>query len=183
MKRLKKQRQPLKFTTSHITLFTRSHLQRQFELSLTVASTHLNDCLLAGPPFLNDMCMILLRFRTFPYGLSADIEKAFLHVGLDDNDRDFTRFLWLSDPMNPESVFNTFRFKTVLFGSTSSPFLLNATLRCHLQNYDQAVAHDIKNNIYVDNVISGCENETDTVQYYNEAQSIMQNASTIVGIK
>ena len=123
------------------------------------------------------MCTILLRFRTFPYGLSADIEKAFLHVGLDDNDRDFTRFLWLSDPMNPESVFNTFRFKTVLFGSTSSPFLLNATLRCHLQNYDQAVAHDIKNNIYVDNVISGCENETDTVQYYNEARSIMQNAN------
>ena len=121
------------------------------------------------------MCTILLRFRTFPYGLSADIEKAFLHVGLDDNDRDFTRFLWLSDPMNPESVFNTFRFKTVLFGSTSSPFLLNATLRCHLQNYDQAVAHDIKNNIYVDNVISGCENETDTVQYYSEARSIMQN--------
>ena len=140
-------------------------------------SPSLNDCLLTGPPFLNDMCTILLRFRTFPYGLSADIEKAFLHVGLDDNDRDFTRFLWLSDPMNPESVFNTFRFKTVLFGSTSSPFLLNATLRCHLQNYDQAVAHDIKNNIYVDNVISGCENETDTVQYYNEARSIMQNAN------
>ena len=140
-------------------------------------SPSLNDCLLTGPPFLNDMCTILLRFRTFPYGLSADIEKAFLHVGLDDNDRDFTRFLWLSDPMNPESVFNTFRFKTVLFGSTSSPFFLNATLRCHLQNYDQAVAHDIKNNIYVDNIISGCENETDTVQYYNEARSIMQNAN------
>ena len=94
-------------------------------------SPSLNDCLLTGPPFLNDMCTILLRFRTFPYGLSADIEKAFLHIGLDDNDRDFTRFLWLSDLMNPESVFNTFRFKTVLFGSTSSPFLLNATLRCH----------------------------------------------------
>ena len=174
MKRLKKQRQPLKFTTSHITLFTRSHLQRQFELSLTAASTHhpillvWNDCLLTGPPFLNDMCTILLRFRTFPLWPVSRYRKGFLHVGLDDNDRDFTRFLWLSDPMNPVSVFNTFRFKTVLFSSTSSPSLLNATLRYHLQNYDQPVALYIKN-IYVDNVISGCDNETDTVQYYNEA--------------
>ena len=48
----------------------------------------LNDCLLVGPPFLNNMCSILLRFRTFTYGLSTDIEKAFLHVGLDDSDRD-----------------------------------------------------------------------------------------------
>ena len=71
------------------------------------------------------------------------------------------------------------RFKTILFGSTSSSFLLNATLRCHLQNYDQPVAHDIKNNIYVDNVFFGCDNETDTVQYYNEGRSIMPNANSI----
>ncbi len=48
----------------------------------------LNDCLLTGSPFLNYMCAIPLRFRTFTYGLSADIEKAFLHVGLDANNRD-----------------------------------------------------------------------------------------------
>ena len=53
----------------------------------------LNDCLLVGPPFTHDMCSIILRFRSFPFGFSADIEKAFLHVGLNEDDRDLTRFL------------------------------------------------------------------------------------------
>lgn len=64
---------------------------------------------------------------------------AFLHVGLDGNDRDLTRF-WLSDPKNPESEFQVFRFKTVLFGLTSFPFMLNATLHHHLENYSTPVA-------------------------------------------
>ena len=103
------------------------------------------------------MCSILLRFRTFTYGLSTDIEKALLHVGLDDSDRDFTRFFWLSNPKDPESMFQVFRFKTVLFGSASSPFMLNATLHHHLNHYNTPVAEDMKENLYVDNIISGCD--------------------------
>ena len=72
------------------------------------SSPSLNDCLQAGPPFLNDLSAILLRFRQHPFGLSADIEKAFLHVFLDETDRDYTRFLWLSDPINASSSFVTY---------------------------------------------------------------------------
>ena len=103
-------------------------------------SPSLNDCLMVGPPFLNDMCSIITRFRTFTYGLSTDIEKAFLHVGLDESDRDLTRFLWLSNPKDPESKVHVYRFKTVLFGSASSPFMLNATLHRHLESYASPVA-------------------------------------------
>ena len=74
-------------------------------------SPSLNDCLDVGPPFLNDLCTIIMRFRTYSYGLSTDIEKLFLHVGLPECDRDFTRFLWLADPTDPESAFQIYRFK------------------------------------------------------------------------
>ena len=84
-------------------------------------SPSLNDCLMVGPPFLNDMCSIITRFRIFTYGLSTDIEKAFLHVGLDESDRDLTRFLWLSNPKDPESKVHVYRFKTVLFGPPVLP--------------------------------------------------------------
>ena len=53
----------------------------------------LNDCLMVGPTFLNDMCGILLRFWSHRYGLLTDIEKVFLHVTLNEADQDYTRFL------------------------------------------------------------------------------------------
>ena len=141
----------------------------------------LNDCIDVGPPFLNDLCGILLRFRTCPYGIYTDIEKAFLHVVLHEKDRDFTRFFRLSDPTNPESPFNTYRFKVVLFGSTSSPFMLNARLHAHLNNSQADVAEVIKNDVYVDSFISGCDSEKDVIQYCNAARSIMAEGNFNLG--
>ena len=70
---------------------------------------------MVGPPFVNNMCSIILQFRTYTYGLSTDNEKAFLHVGRNNEDRDFTRLLWISDPTDPESKFEVYRFKTVSY--------------------------------------------------------------------
>ena len=35
---------------------------------------------MVGPPSLNDLCAILLRFHLHNYTLFTDVEKAFLHV-------------------------------------------------------------------------------------------------------
>jgi len=103
-------------------------------------------------------------------------KKAFLHVGLDESDRDFTRFSWLSNPEDLESEFQVYHFKTVLLGSTSSPFMLNTSLHHHLTNCNTPAAEDMKENIYVDNVLSGCNEEQDVFDYYEEARSIMNEA-------
>ena len=59
----------------------------------------------------------------------TDIEKAFLYVYLAKEDRHYTYFLWLSNPDDPESQFTIYHFRVVLFGSVSSPFMLNAILQ------------------------------------------------------
>ena len=83
-------------------------------------SASLNDCLTAGPPFLNNLCAILLRFRIHAFALSTDIEKAFLHVKLHSSDRKFTRFLWPSHLESNDIQFQTYRFTVILFGASSS---------------------------------------------------------------
>ena len=77
---------------------------------------------------------MLLRFRTHNIALVADIEKAFLRVQLEEADHKLTHFLWLSEADNPESSFEIYRFRIVLFGCVSSPFMLHAALCCHLNN-------------------------------------------------
>ena len=73
-------------------------------------SASLNDCLLVGPPFLNNLCSILIRLRTHTYAFATDIEKAFIHMKLHEANRDCTRFLWLLDVTNPASDLAMYRF-------------------------------------------------------------------------
>lgn len=40
---------------------------------------------------------ILLRFRTYPVAVVADIEKAFLMISVEPKDCDVLRFLWVED--------------------------------------------------------------------------------------
>jgi hypothetical protein len=54
-------------------------------------------------------------------------------VQLEEKDRDFTRFLWLSNPSDAYSPLTTYRFNSVLFGATCSPFILSATKLKHLE--------------------------------------------------
>ncbi|MCP3665560.1 MAG: DUF1759 domain-containing protein [Gammaproteobacteria bacterium] len=143
---------PLKTTTKVRIVFDASAKVRRNALSL-------NECLLRGPIMLPQLCGILLRFRMKPIAILADIEKAFLQVGLKLPDRDVTRFLWVKDiskPVSPDNM-RIFRFTRVPFGVISSPFLLNAVVKQHLLTKGTPVSNLISNNIYVDNVIVGVD--------------------------
>ena len=119
-------------------------------------SASLNDCLTVGPPFLNNLCAILLCFRLHAFALSTDIEKAFLHVKLHSSD---SRFLWPAHLENNDIQFQTYRFTVVPFGASSSSFILGAVLDLHLSKSPLQVAADMRDNIYIDNILSGCNTE------------------------
>ena len=132
----------------------------------------LNDCLQGVPPQLNDITSILLRFRTRKYGVSTDIEKAFLNVGLDTADRNATRFFWLENPIDPKSQISTYRFRSILFGATCSPFILNAVLSKHLKESRSEVTDRILRDLYVDNIISSFDTEDELAKYFTETRSL-----------
>ena len=111
----------------------------------------LNECLHRGPIALPNMCGVLIRFRLYLIAVLADIEKAFLQIGVQEQDRNVMRFLWYADPTRPEKVegnLSTYRFCRVPFGLICSPFLLEGTLRFHLGSYDSTVVKAISGNIY-----------------------------------
>ena len=100
-------------------------------------------------------------------GLVSDIEKAFLQVGLHEDARDVTRFLWLKDTQKPGSKDNlqVCRFKRLPFGIISSLFLQGATIKHHLENF------------YNDNLITGADNEKGAVRLYRDAKRLFEDVS------
>ena len=130
----------------------------------------LNDCLESTPPEINDLSSILMNFRRHKFAVCADIEKAFLQVQLEERDYDMTRFLWLTNINDPNSDLTTYRFKSVLFGATFSPFILNATMSKHLsENKHMWVSEVLEKDLYIDNVISSFEDECTVIDYFRDA--------------
>lgn len=139
----------------------------------------LNQCLYKGPLMLEDLSGILLRFRRYKYGITADIEKAFLQVGLQDEDRDVTRFLWVKDINKgiADQNIKHLRFCRVPFGVISSPFILAATINYHLNKNGTEIANTIAKNIYVDNLLVSVNKPEEAIDMYNKAKSIFEELS------
>ncbi|XP_066938279.1 uncharacterized protein [Macrobrachium rosenbergii] len=135
----------------------------------------LNDCLWAGPHITADPLKVLLQFKTKSFACISDIEKAFLMVQLREEDRDYTRFLWLEDPTDPDSKLLVYRLRVVLFGATCSPFLLSATIKKRLSMVEGDVER-IKRGLYVDNLQFTSNDDNELVISFFEANMIFAQA-------
>ena len=122
------------------------------------------------------MVSVLLRFRAFKYACSSDIMKAFLMVELEEGDRDFTRFMWPQDPYDPNSKIEIYRFRVVLFGATCSQFLLNISIKNHLERFNCEIANKLDSSLYVDNVLHSSSSEEDMIKFFKTSTEFMNKS-------
>lgn len=112
--------------------------------------------------------------------LTADIEKAFLMISVAEQDRDVLRFLWFDNVFLNEPTMIEMRFARVVFGVSSSPFLLNATVKHHLERFlttHTETVTSILQSIYVDDVVFGAEDEENAYKLYRESKEILGSGS------
>ena len=79
--------------------------------------------------------------------------------------------------MSPRKILGlrVYRFTRVVFGVTPSPFLLNATLKYHLQRFlksNEAIVNRLLQSTYVDDVISGTDTEEEAFELFAQAEHI-----------
>ncbi|GFV43033.1 integrase catalytic domain-containing protein [Trichonephila clavipes] len=109
------------------------------------------------------------------------IEKAFLQICLADKHKDFVRFLWTdSNPRIGEKLtLQVYRFNRVIFGVNSSPFLLAATIKYHIEKYNEihpiTVQH-LDSFMYVDDWITGQDTREEALFMSRHAKNIMKEA-------
>ena len=142
--------------------------------------THsLNDCLETGPNYTPQLFDTLVNFRWHKIGLTADIEKVFLMVGINETDRDMLRFLWLKDPDDLNSEIVHLRFTRLVFGLRPSPAILASTIRHHLDSQvsEEFKPHFIellKKSLYVDDLVTGEGDEAKALELCSKSKSLMQ---------
>ena len=136
----------------------------------------LNSCLDQGLNLNPELLQLLLRFRLHKVVLVGDLKKAFLQIWIKPEDRELCKFLWFKDPCT-DIVPTTYQMNRVLFGLNCSPFLLSATLRHHCTKYltqYPSTAESLLRDMYVDDWITGGEDENEVLTKYKEGQLIMK---------
>ena len=149
--------------------------RRVFNASFrTKGHISLNDAMLKGPILTPNILKVLMRLRIRKYLMCTDVSKAFPRVLLRMLDRNFTCFFVRSNWEDVNSPVEIFRFKVVMFGSSSSPFLLNATI-IHL--FENTVVLDNLIDCYVDNLFFGLTTVEELMIAMRQAIEVFELAS------
>ena len=150
-----------------------------YDASAKSSGPSLNECLYTGPKFGQSIFDILLRFRSHHVALAGDIEKAFLMLSMDKKDQDSLRFLWVEDTHVEQPKILVYRFTRVVFGVSSSHFLLNATINHHIETYrhaDPQFVDQFLSSIYVDDLVAGSSDVESTYHFYVKSRERLSAA-------
>ena len=137
----------------------------------------LNDLLHPGPCLLSHTYDILIRFCFGKIAIISDIQQAFLHVEICEQDKNFLRFLYVNP--NDDAEIQMFRFNRVCFGITSSPFLLSATIKHHmnmLKTEQPELTDKFMSGIYVGDITSTVNTVDEGVEFFEFPKQPMASA-------
>ena len=132
----------------------------------------LNECMYTGPALQPQLWDIMLRARMSAHLLIGDLQKAFLQIGIAQEDRDAFRFLF-----NIKNKEEHLCFARVPFGAEASPFILGATLRYHINQYRdiyEETVKDLLENTYVDNLMTTGQSKEQLDKFKIEATDILE---------
>jgi len=153
-----------------------TRLRIVYDASARTCGPSLNECLYTGPKSGQKIMDILLRFRVHRIAIAADIEKAFLMVAVRNEDHDVLRFLWVKDVNCDVPDITVLRLTRVVFGVSASSFLLNATIKHHMEQHrvqEPDLISLFMRSIYFDDVSPGADDDDSAFQFYTRSKDIL----------
>ena len=148
-----------------------------YDASSKMENASLNECLEVPEAFFTDMFAVLIRFRIYKVAVIADIEKAFLSIGMKEGDRNALRLLWVDDPYSEVPNIIKMRLTRVVFGVGPSMWHLGATISNHIEKYEASHPNAVKKieeGLYADDLSSGEDDTKKAIKLYNEAKNIFK---------
>ena len=129
----------------------------------------LNDYLETGDCLLPKLFDVIIRYRAYEIAITSDIKSAFLMIGIQPEDRDFLRFLWVDDISKDDPCVIIKRYARLLFGLNCAPHILVAIIFAHMKKYldiNEQYVMQFLLDLYMDDNISGAQNLQSAIDYY-----------------
>ncbi|XP_070851577.1 uncharacterized protein [Drosophila suzukii] len=141
----------------------------------------LNEALHIGPSILRNLFSICMRFRMFKFVFSADIVKMYRQIWVAANHCGYQRIVWREDETTP---IKHYELSTVTYGTSCAPFLavrvLDQLAHDHQHDFPTA-AKILKEQFYVDDVLTGAHTEEELIRNQNELIQLMKCAGMELG--
>lgn len=114
-----------------------------------------NNIQRVGPVVQNDLISILIRFRQHKYVVTADVEKMYRMVNINESQRMLQQILWRFEP---HEQLKQYKLNTVTYGTACAPYLATRCLaQLGKECSQKPVADAILQDFYVDDFISGAD--------------------------
>ncbi|XP_053698867.1 uncharacterized protein LOC128745821 [Sabethes cyaneus] len=156
---------------------TTTKLRVVFDASCrTSTGVSLNDALLVGPVVQDDLLNIILRFRLHRYAIVADIAKMYRMIRMQPADQRLQRIVWRDSEDQP---IRAYELCTVTYGTAAAPYLATRCLQKLAE--EGAKTHPegakvLKNDFYVDDMLSGVDDVEKCKRFVAEMISLMESA-------
>ncbi|XP_028176630.1 uncharacterized protein LOC114364612 [Ostrinia furnacalis] len=141
----------------------------------TSTGRSLNDLMYTGPNLQQDLQSLLLKWRQYEYAFTADIEKMYRQILVNETDQQLQKIIWRESPEQP---LQSFQLTTVTYGTKAAPFLAMMTLRKlaadERANYPNA-AKVVEESFYMDDLVHGAHSIEQAQKLIVELDKLLQS--------
>ncbi|CAG9105568.1 unnamed protein product [Plutella xylostella] len=146
----------------------------------TSTGVSLNDLMYTGPNLQQDLQSIIMKWRTYQYAWTADIEKMFRQIKVNEQDQCYQKILWRD---SPNQAIRIYHLSTVSYGCRSSPYLAMMTLRklaSDERHRYPAAAKVLEESFYMDDVCHGSHSIEHGQQLIMELNSLLKSGGFLL---
>ncbi|XP_063391167.1 uncharacterized protein LOC134676697 [Cydia fagiglandana] len=143
----------------------------------------LNDELMVGPQLQDDLRNLLMRWRLKRVCFVADVQKMYRQILVTKEDANYQRILWRQDE---SEELKEYRMLRVTFGTAPAPYLAVKTLQKiaideeekqlgkQTNNHDEVAIKTIKEDFYMDDMLSGAATVEEAIAIAKEVTRILK---------
>ncbi|XP_039311989.1 uncharacterized protein LOC120359242 [Solenopsis invicta] len=142
----------------------------------TASGVSLNDTLMVGAGWQDNIIDLLLRFRLHAIAITADLKKMYRQVIVHEQDRNYQRILWRFSSSDSIQEYN---LNTVTYGLACAPFL---AIRCVRQlaidsssQFGEA-SRVLLNDLYVDDILTDVSCEFEATRLISQLKTLLNGS-------